>query len=383
MDPSEQPAEDDQTRIQDVDQAGQPDPEPPPGLHEGPEGGRRPGFGIAQEVVDLGAAAVRRTSRSAQQADRSDLGLPAPDRAAATGQPGRVDRHMADLAPVPGDAGERLALDDQPAADPDLAGHEQDVVGSQRRPTADLREGAEVRLVGQVDRDPAPEDPFESLAEGNVGPTEVRRHRHEAIGPSDDADDGHPDRDLGSAGPSRADDPDELGEIVGDLVRGRMAARPIDPDVVEDLAAQPDDRRGERVDLDVERQDDRALRVGADERRGSTGQPERCGRSLGHQAADDELADQAADRAPGQPGPRHQLRAGERALPMELADDRTQVRPADRFAALADLVASDRHGVCVPLVQMPGSDWYIARAVSRIRALRGRLSARWEARIEP
>ena len=81
----------------------------------------RPGLGARQDRVDARPAAVRRTAGAAQQRAAADLGLPAADRAAAARQPVRVDRDVADLAAVAGRAGERLAVDDQAAADADLA----------------------------------------------------------------------------------------------------------------------------------------------------------------------------------------------------------------------------------------------------------------------
>ena len=130
-----------------------------------------------------------------------------------------------------------------------------------------------------------------------------------------------------------------------------MAARLVDPDPVEDLPAEPDDRDGERVDLDVDGQDDRARGVQLDERRRAARGAERDRRPLGHEARRDELADEAADGAAGEPGLGDEVRAGEGTARVELADDRAQVRPADRFAALPEVVAADRQGICVPLFQ--------------------------------
>ena len=59
----------------------------------------------------------------------------------------------------------------------------------------------------------------------------------------------------------------EAGEIGGDRVDRAVAARPVDADLLEDLAAQPDDGRGERIDRDLESEDDGAVGLGPDERR--------------------------------------------------------------------------------------------------------------------
>ena len=60
---------------------------------------------------------------------------------------------MADLAAVAGRAGQRLAVDDQAAADADLARDEQDVVRADGRAPAMLGQRAEVGLVRDRDRD--------------------------------------------------------------------------------------------------------------------------------------------------------------------------------------------------------------------------------------
>ena len=70
-----------------------------------------------------------------------------------------------------------------------------------------------------------------------------------------------------------------------------------------DLAPEPDQRRGQGVDLDVEGQDDGAVRLRVDEGRGTSGRPEARRAPFRDEAARDQLTDQAADRTPGQAGP--------------------------------------------------------------------------------
>ena len=122
MDPLEEPAEDDEPWVQDVEQAGQAETEPAAGLREGGQHLRRARRGVGEEGVHLGPSANRVPTGPAEQGHRPDLGLPAADRSTAAHLTGRVDRQMADLAAVAGDAGERPAVDDQPAAHADLAG---------------------------------------------------------------------------------------------------------------------------------------------------------------------------------------------------------------------------------------------------------------------
>src|SRR3954447_1590590 len=81
-DPPEDPAEHDETRIKDVDEAGQPDPEPAPAVVEGTHRCWHTGFGIPDERVDLWPAPPRWSPGHAQERPFADLGLPAADRAA-------------------------------------------------------------------------------------------------------------------------------------------------------------------------------------------------------------------------------------------------------------------------------------------------------------
>ena len=97
-------------RVEDVDEAGQPDAEPAPDVVERGERGRAsPPRRRRRTVVDAGATGIAAGSpASAQQRPLADLGLPAPRRAAAAGGAGRVDRHVPDLAAVTGGAGQGL-----------------------------------------------------------------------------------------------------------------------------------------------------------------------------------------------------------------------------------------------------------------------------------
>ena len=111
-----------------------------------------------------------------------------------------------------------------------------------------------------------------------------------------------------------------------------------------DLAAQSDHGRRERIDGDLEGQHDAARRVEADDGRRSAGRAVRSGALLGDEVGRGQLTDEAADRAARQTGPRHELGPRRRAAAMQLPDDRAQVRPAHRLAALADRVEARDHG---------------------------------------
>ena len=79
---------------------------------------------------------------------------------------------------------------------------------------------------------------------------------------------------------------------------------------LEDRAAEPDHGRRQRVDGDLEGEDDRrSSGPGRTTGDGRPGAP--CGARalLGDEVRRGQLADEAADRAPGQPGPGDELRA--------------------------------------------------------------------------
>ena len=79
-----------------------------------------------------------------------------------------------------------------------------------------------------------------------------------------------------------------------------------------------------------------------DDRRRPARRAERRRASLVDESRGGQLADQAADRAPGQPGAGDEVRARERAVDVELANDRAEIGPPNRLAALPDLVAANQ-----------------------------------------
>ena len=101
MDAAEQPAEHHHLRVEDVDQAGQPEAQPAPDGVERLEHVGRARGGLAEDGLDLLAAGVGGMAGAAQQRALADLGLPAADRAAAARAAVGVDRHVADLAGEP------------------------------------------------------------------------------------------------------------------------------------------------------------------------------------------------------------------------------------------------------------------------------------------
>src|SRR6187399_1516591 len=122
MDPAEEATQDDEPRIEDVDQSRQAEPEPPAGRGE-----RRNGRGIAvgrgpHDAVDGTAAARAGQGGATQDGAFADLGLPAPGGPASAAGAVRVYRHVADLAGIPIGTAQRASVDDDAAADAHLAG---------------------------------------------------------------------------------------------------------------------------------------------------------------------------------------------------------------------------------------------------------------------
>src|SRR5207247_10759504 len=149
-----------------------------------------------------------------------------------------------------------------------------------------------------------------------------------------------------------ADDPGQRGQVVDDRDERGMTALAVDPDVLEDLAAEADQGGRERVDLDVEGKDQRPIRCRVDQGRRPARRSEAGGAALADEASGDELADQAADRAPGEAGPRDEAGSRHRPAGVELADDRAEIRAPDRLAPQPGLVANGGHEACVPPAQI-------------------------------
>ena len=122
-----------------------------------------------------------------------------------------------------------------------------------------------------------------------------------------------------------------------------MSPGSIDAASLEDRAADAHEGDRQRVDGDLEGQDDGTLRIRLDEGRGPTRDAERSASSLARQIGRHEFADQPADRAAREPGASYELGTGEGTVEVELGGDRTQVRPAHRLTPLADRVPVRDH----------------------------------------
>ena len=246
----------------------------------------------------------------------------------------------------------------------DLARQEQDVTSTDGGTPTGFREGGQVGVVRDIDRDVVAECRDERLAEVHVHPAEVRSHRDHPVGPPDDPDDRDADPDTASRG-----EPSSAARVSASPARSAaiwptdgVARGSIDPHLVDDLATEADDGRRERVDLDVEGEDRRPDRVRPDDRGRPAGRAaQRCA-FLGREAARDELADQSADRAPGESAPRDQLRTRHGAVRVELADDDAQVRSGEPSRSVVRArPAASTPVFCVPLFQMCVTDCAIRR----------------------
>ena len=146
----------------------------------------------------------------------------------------------------------------------------------------------------------------------------------------------------------------ERDESGHDLIHGCMGAvgllAPTDPVEGRRRRGPPSRPRTNRLAMSTARDDGPAGLEPTRGRRPSPASRARSNGRLGDQAGDDELADEAADGAARQARTARPARnvTGDR-LAWNSRTIAPEVRPADRFAALPRLVATDRHVICVPL----------------------------------
>ena len=135
-----------------------------------------------------------------------------------------------------------------------------------------------------------------AIAEGTSTPAEVRGHRDEPVGPADDADDRDADRRCSGppAGRRARSSPPARPRSAAIAPTEVWPPRPVDPDCVDDLAAQADHGRGQRVDRDLEGQD-RPLRPGSSRTTGDGRPGVPCG------AARSSVDESAATSSPMRP----------------------------------------------------------------------------------
>jgi hypothetical protein len=170
-----------------------------------------------QKRVHLGSSTVRAPAGTPKEARRPNLGLPAADAAAVADATAGIHGQVTNLTAVSGHSHERPALDDDTAADPDLPGDEQDMIGARRYAAPDLGQRTEIGFIGHRDRDLVTEDLGQPMPERLIRPAEIGSHRDETVRTPDDAGHGHADADLRPARrSSRSDGRGELGQVVDD-----------------------------------------------------------------------------------------------------------------------------------------------------------------------
>ena len=190
VDPPERAAEHDQLRIEDVDEAGQPDPQPAADVVERAQrrrASRRPPRASTASTSPPPPPVGRPARRSSAASPTSVSQQPIePQRQA---RPVRVDRHVPDLAAVARDSGQRQRRR-RSAPPPTPYSPEMNSTSSDadRGATPKLDQRAEVGIVGDGDRDrQRPSARAEPSPERDVAPAEVRGHRDEAVAATDDA----------------------------------------------------------------------------------------------------------------------------------------------------------------------------------------------------
>ena len=300
---------------------------------------RRPPAGRRPRGGRRGAAGPPRRRRVSQQ----------PTEPQRHGSPSGSNGDVADLAAVAGDAGQRPARrrSGRRRRRPRPRGR-----GRRRRPTAAPRRcsaraprsASLATVIGHVASGAPPRAARRAGRRASRGSAPSRRARRPAgrrrrprrrcptIGAGAGRTARGPGDELGRGRP-RSSSTDEWP-------RGRSTRSSS-----KTVAAEPDEGGGERVDGDLERQDDAARRARSG--RAATagpGSPRCAAPSSTTRPAAASSPIEAADRAARQAGPGDELGARQRARGVERADDRAQVRAADRLAALPDLVAAGSHG---------------------------------------
>ena len=249
---------------------------------------------------------------------------------------------MADLPGEPAAPGEWPTTDDDSPADPDLAGYEDRVVDADRGAPTMLGEDPGIRIVADHDRHRDLQPSREPRTERDVHPAQVRGHRDQTIAAAHDPRHGHADADDRPIVPG-TELASEAGEVRDHVVDGEVPARSVDPDPVLGFATEPDDRCGDRIDQDLKAQHDGPIRDEPDQRRRTTRRPESDREILRGESRAGELADQRADRTPGQARGGHQTRAGLRAALMEATDDGAEIGSMGGLASLPDVHAAKSH----------------------------------------
>src|SRR6266542_71837 len=249
-----------------------------------------------------------------------------------TGRAGRVEHHVAELAGQARVPAKRDAVGDDPAADSDLAGDVDDVVAVPGGSAYVLGERPQVRVVAQMHAQLGRHQLGEHPRERAVPPAEVGSEVNPPVGPAHGAGNAHADTDRPRARRYLLAQWIELfGDLDRDLV-GRVASG-LDARLAPgyDVPAESHSRADQPVDLDVDRERERAVQTRTDHVRGPPGAFVAARHVLVDQPERDQLADQGADRRAVQAQALGQLGAGQLTVAMNLLEQQAEVVPPYRF----------------------------------------------------
>ena len=242
---------------------------------------------VAHRVVGVGS----KVEDGAQAAD----GLPAADPAAAAAPTLGLDDHVAELPGVPVPTAQQSTVGDDPAADPDLAEDHQDVLPG-RVAGRRLGDGGQVALVVDGDGVGVPEPLAQEVTHRDVAPPQVRPvGEHVAVAVDQPGhSDGESDRGDATTSEVGVRSPDQLGEVVDDLLGGDGVG--VEPELVlaHHRAAEVERQGRDVVDVDLGTEPADQVAVELDSGSGSahraalevTGADQAAIREVRHQARD-------------------------------------------------------------------------------------------------
>ena len=227
-----------------------------------------PARGVGDERVDRLGGRHRRQAPPRSRASSPTSSSQQPTEPHRHAPPAGLIGRVTDLAREAGDARQRVPVDDDPAADADLARDEDHVVGAPAGTATQLRQRTEVGIVGDVDRQVQAERLADERAERDVAASRGSgRWRPRPSVRADHARDRDADADEGIAGEAeQLELRGELAQVLEDVLERRSVPRGGQPPMLEDLAAEAHDRGRRRVDGDLEGEDHRRLRHGSHDR---------------------------------------------------------------------------------------------------------------------
>ena len=172
------------------------------------------------------------------------------------------------FAGVAGGAESRLAADDDPDSDADLPGNEQQIGHPGLDTAAMFAQRPEIGLVGHGDVRVEPSQTLgEHVAERDIPPAEVGSKVDVTVGAPRDPDDRHAHPgEVVTLGQRTEKWLGEFHRVIDRLIRREAVPRSVDSHSVENVAPEADGRHGDRVDRQVDGEDDRTLWCGGHDR---------------------------------------------------------------------------------------------------------------------